>query len=217
MAQGRELADIEEKVQRGKRIDADDCIRLYASNDILAIGRMANLVRERLHGDRTYYIVNRHINYTNVCVNQCDFCAFHRSDGEPGAYTMSLSEILERARTAAEGITELHIVGGCHPELPYEYYRSMLSALHAVLPDVHLQALTAVEIAHLAGMANMSTREVLEDLKEAGLGSLPGGGAEIFAERVREMICPKKLPGDDWLRIHREAHELGMHTNATML
>ena len=215
---GSELADIEAKVRDGDRIDADDCIRLYASNDILAIGRMANLVRERLHGDRTYYIVNRHINYTNVCVNRCEFCAFHRSEGDPGAYTMSLTEILETAKAAAkDGIRELHIVGGCHPELPYEFYRAMLAALHAALPEVHLQAFTAVEIGHMAGMADMSTREALQDLQEAGLGSLPGGGAEIFAERVREMICPKKLSGDEWLRIHREAHELGMRTNATML
>ncbi len=218
MTPNRELADIEEKVRDGTRIDADDCIRLYASSDLLTIGRMANLVRERLHGDRTYYIVNRHINYTNVCVNRCDLCAFQRSEGEPGAYTMSLSEILETAKAAAgDGITELHIVGGCHPELPYEYYQSMLAALHAALPDVHLQAFTAAEIAHLASMASMSTKEVLQDLQRAGLGSLPGGGAEIFADRVRQLICSKKLRGDEWLRIHKEAHELGMHTNATML
>jgi aminodeoxyfutalosine synthase len=212
-----QLTDIEQKVRDGVRIDANDCIRLYASNDILATGRMANLVRERMHGDRTYYIVNRHINYTNVCVNQCDFCAFHRNEGDEGAYTMTLAEILERARSASEGITELHIVGGCHPVMPYEYHRSMLAALHAALPDVHLQAFTAVEIAHLADIEGLSTRRVLEDLQEVGLGSLPGGGAEIFAPRVREMICPKKLPGDDWLRIHKEAHELGIRTNATML
>lgn len=218
MTPNRELADIEEKVRDGTRIDADDCIRLYASSDLLAIGRMANLVRERLHGDRTYYIVNRHINYTNVCVNRCNLCAFQRSEGEPGAYTMSLSEILETAKAAAgDGITELHIVGGCHPELPYEYYQSMLAALHAALPDVHLQAFTAAEVAHLASMANMSTKEVLQDLQQAGLGSLPGGGAEIFADRVRQLICSKKLRGDEWLQIHKEAHELGMQTNATML
>ncbi len=213
-----DLADIQEKVEAGERISERDAVRLFDSNDLLAIGEMANLVRERLNGNRTYYVVNRHINPTNICLNRCDFCAFSRSEGEPGAYAMTPEEILEQARRSAQdGITELHLVGGLHPSLPYEYYRDLVARLHAELPEVHLQAFTVVEIAHFASLTGMATAQVLADLQDAGLGSLPGGGAEIFAQRVRRIICPRKLSGRDWLRIHREAHELGLHSNATML
>jgi aminodeoxyfutalosine synthase len=212
------LRDIREKVERGERLSVGDAVRLYASDDLIAIGKMANLVRERMHGDTTYYVVNRHINPTNLCVNRCRFCAFSRSPGETGAYAMALEEVLSRARDAADdGITELHIVGGLHPDLPYAYYRDIVSRLHEEFPGIHLQAYTAVEIAHFAGISGMSTREVLADLRSVGLGSLPGGGAEIFADRVRQVLCPEKLPAEDWLRIHGEAHELGLRTNATML
>ncbi|MFQ6130900.1 MAG: aminofutalosine synthase MqnE [Armatimonadota bacterium] len=213
-----ELGDIRRKVEAGRRISVEDAVRLYASHDLLEVGALANMVRERLNGDRTYYVVNRHINHTNVCVNRCRFCAFSRSPDEPGAYTLHLDQVLERARESAkEGITELHLVGGLHPDLPYSYYRDMIEALHAELPEVHLQAFTAVEIEYFGRLADMSTKETLADLKQVGLGSLPGGGAEVFAPRVRETICPRKLPGEDWLRIHREAHELGLRSNATML
>jgi aminodeoxyfutalosine synthase len=212
------LRDIEEKVERGERLSVSDAARLYASDDLIAIGKMANLVRERMHGDTTYYVVNRHINPTNLCVNRCRFCAFSRSPGEAGAYAMTLEEVRARAREAArEGITELHIVGGLHPDLPYEYYRDIVCRLHDEFPGVHVQAYTAVEIAHFARISGMSTREVLADLRSVGLGSLPGGGAEIFADRVRQALCPDKLPAEHWLRIHGEAHELGLRTNATML
>jgi len=211
------LHDIREKVEAGERLSVQDAVRLYESTDLLEVGALANLVRERLHGDRTYYVVNRHINHTNVCVNRCRFCAFSRSPGEPGAYALHLEQVLERARQAGDGITELHLVGGLHPDLPYSYYRDMIQAVHEELPAVHLQAFTAVEIEYLARLSGMTTRETLADLKEPGLGSLPGGGAEVFAPRVRGIICPDKLPGADWLRIHREAHELGLRSNATML
>lgn len=210
------LRDIREKVEAGERLSTDDARRLYAA-DVLAVGEMANLVRERMHGDATYYVVNRHINHTNICVNRCRFCAFSRSKGERGAYAMALDEVLSRARAAGGDVTEFHLVGGLHPDLPYEYYRDIIVHLHHEFPEVHLQAYTAVEIAHFATISGMSTREVLADLRDAGLGSLPGGGAEIFADRVRRILCPDKLPGDDWLRIHGEAHEVGLKTNATML
>ncbi|MBM3477297.1 MAG: aminofutalosine synthase MqnE, partial [Armatimonadetes bacterium] len=185
--------------------------------DILELGELANRVRERKNGNVTYFIVNRHINYTNICVNRCRFCAFSREQGAEGAYAMTVDEIVEAASCVPGRFTELHIVGGLHPDLPLSYYQEMLSALKAVLPEVHLQAFTAVEIAHMARLAGLSVRESLQRLIEAGLGSLPGGGAEVFATRVREAVCPVKLSGDDWLSVMRTAHHLGLRSNATML
>lgn len=202
----------------GERLSAEDGLRLYETSDLLAVGRLANELRERLNADRTHYVVNRHINYTNVCVNQCRFCAYFRPPGHAEAYTMSIDEIVAAALPGRdEGIAELHIVGGCHPDLPLEYYADMLSRLAAAMPEVHLQALTAVEIAHIAEVSGLSVAEVLSALKDAGLGSLPGGGAEVFSPRVRREVCPRKLPADGWLQVMREAHGLGLHSNATML
>ncbi|NOZ19616.1 MAG: aminofutalosine synthase MqnE [Planctomycetes bacterium] len=213
-----DLKHIEKKVENGERLTRDDGVALYASDDLFTIGRLANTVRERKNGNAAYYIVNHHINYSNVCRNQCRFCAFSRRDGEDGAYRMPLDEIYERADRAAEaGATELHIVGGCHPDLPYDYYRTMIAELHRHHPKIHLQAFTCVEIASLAEMSGRSAKEVLQDLQDAGLGSLPGGGAEIFADRVRHDLCPEKLPSQGWLDVARQAHELGIRTNATML
>ena len=205
------------KVGPGQRLSREDCLDLYHHGDILELGRLADLVRERKNGNRTYFIVNRHINYTNICGNRCRFCAFSRSPGEEGAYALSVKEITDRATSGDLRLTELHIVGGLHPDLPFSYYLDMLSALRAALPHVHLQAFTAVEIAHCAQMAGLSVRDALLRLREAGLGSLPGGGAEVFSPRVRELVCPAKLTGDEWLGIMREAHRLGLRSNATML
>lgn len=214
-----ELADIYHKVQENRRLTPEDGLRLYRSNDILAIGHMANIARERKNGDNAYYVVNVHINYSNICRNNCRFCAFSRRDAkEPGAYEMAMDEILERAEQVRElGATELHIVGGAHPTWPFSRYLEMIEMLHFFFPDVHLQAFTAVEIAHMADMANLSVRDVLQELKNAGLGSLPGGGAEVFSPRVRSLVCPDKLPGEKWLEVMREAHEIGFRSNATML
>jgi aminodeoxyfutalosine synthase len=213
-----EVSDIFDKVAAGERITPDDGLRLLACGDLAALGAMANVVRERLNGDRAYYVINRHINYSNICVNKCRFCAFSKSRGEPGAYEMGLDEIFRVARASlAEPITEFHIVGGLHPELPFDYYEDMLRGLKALAPDVHLQAFTAVEIAHIAERGGLSVREALERLRAAGLGSLPGGGAEVFSPRLRQELCPTKLPGDDWLAVMRTAHELGLRSNATML
>lgn len=212
------LRDIEERVLAGERVDRDDLARLYQSDDILGIGRMANFVRQAKNGNRTYFVVNLHINPTNICVNRCRFCAFSRSPGEDGAYVMPLEEIRRRAEAAVgTGITEVHIVGGLHPELPFDYYLDVLRTVREVLPDVHLQAYTAVEIAYFADISGLSLEKTLERLREAGLGSIPGGGAEVFAPRVRQEVCPRKISGERWLEVMRTAHSMGIRSNATML
>lgn len=214
-----DIGDIVEKVEQGTRLDFEDGVRLFASDDLLAIGWAANLVRRRMNGDRTYYIVNRHINYSNVCKNRCRFCAFRKNEGEQGAYTMSLNEVIRRAESVRQEIdfTELHIVGSLHPDLPFSYYVEMLYELKRRMPDVHIQSFTAVEIAHLAKIAGLSVRDTLVHLRDAGLGSLPGGGAEVFAPRVRQQLCAEKLSSDGWLDVMRTAHQLGIRSNATML
>ena len=212
------LSDIADQVARGERLSREDGLRLMTSPHLAALGALANLVRERRHGNRAYYIVNRHINYTNICVNRCRFCAFSRSEGEPGAYLLSVEECLAKAESFRGGeVSEFHIVGGLHPTLGLDYYTDLLSTLRARFPGVHLQALTAVEVAHIAKVAGISVRACLERLREAGLGSLPGGGAEVFAPRVREQLCPQKLPGSDWLEVMRTAHSLGIRSNCTLL
>ena len=214
----KKLSDIQRKVEEGHRLSFEDGIYLSESPDLLAIGRMANIVRERKNGDKAFYIINGHINHTNVCVSQCRFCAFSRLDGEEGGYTMSSDEVMQKAEEAhADAISELHIVGGLHPDLPYEYYRGIISALHERFPQTHLQAFTAVEISYLAELSSLSVVETLKDLKAAGLGSLPGGGAEIFDEEIRRKICPDKISGKKWLEVMESAHELGIRSNATML
>ena len=213
-----DVVDIFDKVVAGERITPDDGLRLLACGDLAALGAMANLVRERLNGDRTYYVVNRHINYSNICVNACRFCAFSRKRGDAGAYEMTLDEIFRTAqKSLVEPITEFHIVGGLHPTLPFSFYEEMLRGLKAIAPDVHLQAFTAVEIAHIAARGGLSVRETLQRLRAAGLGSIPGGGAEVFAPALRRALCPTKLSGEDWLDVMRTAHTLGVRSNATML
>lgn len=212
------LDAVEEKVRAGERLDADDGLALLRSDDLLRVGSLADLARERAAGDLVYFINNRHINHTNVCGNRCEFCAFSAVEGEEGAYTMTLDEVLERARASLEhGITELHIVGGEHPSLPYEYYLEMISALHGLDPDVHIQAFTASEISYFAKLSGQTVEEVLLEMKQAGLGSMPGGGAEIFSERVRRQVCSRKISGEGWLEVMRTAHGVGINSNATML
>lgn len=212
------LEEIYAKIKEGERLSRNDGIRLFQSNDLLSIGKMSNLIRERKNGKKTYFIVNRHINHTNICINRCKLCAFGRDSDNPGAYVMSLDEIEAKASaSASSNISEIHIVGGLHPDLKLDYYVEMMQRIRRVLPGVIIQSLTAVEIDYLAQMHNLTHREVLTTLREAGLDSLPGGGAEIFAPRVREIICNKKIGGEKWLAVHQAAHELGMRTNATML
>lgn len=211
------ISDIAEKVEAQVRLSKEDGIRLFGCDDLHAVGHLAHKARLAINGRKTHYIINFHINYSNVCGNACRFCAYSRRDGEPGGYTMTADEVLASARTAAPETTEFHIVGGCHPTLPFEYYEEILSRLHDEFPDVHLQALTAVEIEHIARQAGLTVTDTLVRLRGAGLGSLPGGGAEVFDPRVRKKVCPEKLSGEGWLKVMREAHGLGIRSNATML
>ncbi len=212
------LNSIAEKVLNRQRLDGNDALTLYRSPDILAIGWLANHVRERLHGDHTYFNVNRHINPTNVCVAACRLCAFGRKKDAPGAYTMALEEAWQTAASGySEAVTEFHIVGGLHPDLPFQYFLDLVSGLKQRFPNVHLKAFTMVEVAYLAKRAKLSIRETLQQLKTAGVDSLPGGGAEIFADRIRHIICDHKIDGDQWLETARTAHQLGLRSNATML
>lgn len=213
-----EIADIGEKVLQGERLSREDGVRLYNTKDILALGYLADVVRRRKNGDRTYFIVNRHINHTNVCENLCKLCAFGREAGHPKAFTLSLDEIEAKAlATRGERISEIHIVGGLNPDLKLDYYVEMLRRVRRALPGVVIQSFTAVEVDYLARVHDMTVEEVLATLQDAGLDSLPGGGAEVFSPRVRELICPKKISGERWLEVHEAAHRLGMRTNATML
>ena len=212
------LRPIADKVLAAERLSFDEGVALYRSNDLLSIGYLANHVREKLHGKRTYFNVNRHINPTNICVARCRLCAFGRQPDAPGAYAMALEEAFQTAgQNWTEAVTEFHIVGGMHPDLPFEYYLDLLRGLKQRFPSVHLKAFTAVEIAYFARLTRLSIREILEKLKGAGLGSLPGGGAEIFAPEVRRVICDHKIGAYTWLKVHRTAHEMGLHSNATML
>jgi aminodeoxyfutalosine synthase len=214
----RRLESIHEKVMASARLDFDDGLVLYRTGDILAVGWLANHVRERMHGDKTYFNVNRHINPTNVCVAACRLCAFGRKKDSPGAYTMALDEAFETAASGySEAVTEFHIVGGLHPDLPFQYFLDLVSGLKQRFPQVHLKAFTMVEVAYLAKRAKLSIAETLQQLKSAGVDSLPGGGAEIFADRVRHIICDHKIDGDQWLETARLAHNMGLRSNATML
>lgn len=213
-----ELADIKEKVLAGERLSKEDGLRLYRSNNLLAIGYLADIVRKRKNGDKTYFIVNRHINHTNVCENLCKLCAFGRKADAPGAFTLTLDEVEAKAKECnGLKVSEIHIVGGLNPELKLDYYVEMLKRVRRAAPGAVIQSFTAVEIDYLARTHNIPVRDVLLELQRAGLDSLPGGGAEIFSQRVRDKICEKKISGQRWLEVHEVAHSIGMRTNATML
>jgi aminodeoxyfutalosine synthase len=212
------LRTIQDKVSAGVRLSEEDALALFLSRDIHAVGEMADLANRRVNGDRVYFIVNRHINPTNICVNRCKFCAFSKSGEEPLAYTMTLDEILSRAEEARyQNATELHVVGGLHPDLPFDFYLRMLRALRERFPEMHIQAFTAVEIDYFSQITGLPLEEVIVQLKDAGLGSLPGGGAEIFDPEIRNRICPEKITGDRWLEIMEKVHNAGLRSNATML
>lgn len=217
---------IRAKVLGGQRLTLDDGKVLYETDDLWSVLELAKIVRDRMHPGVAYYNINRHLNYSNVCALSCKFCEFARKKGEEGEYTRDLEYIIEQGRKAVEsGATEFHIVGGLNPYLPFEYYTDMLKALREVAPGVHLKAFTAVELVHLARIAKVYKRDdtkagvrwVLERLKEAGLGSLPGGGAEVFDERVHKEAFKTKIGAHEWLDVHLVAHELGLNTNCTML
>ena len=212
------LKPIAEKVLAGERLSMEDGIALYRSPDLLAVGWLANYVREERHGNITYYNINRHINPTNVCVAHCKLCAFGRDPNAPGAYTFALEEIYERAEQGVrEGATEFHIVGGLHPDLSFDHYLEMVRGLKQRCPTVHIKAFTMVEVHYFSRIAKLSIEEVLCKMKEAGVDSCPGGGAEIFHPRVRKIICDHKTSGQMWLNTAKKAHEAGLRSNATML
>jgi len=212
------LGGILDKIKANERLTLDDGAALYRSNDILALGYLANLVRERKNGNNAYFIYNQHINYSNICTNLCKFCAFGKDASSPQAYEMTIDDIRQKVRERLdEPITEIHMVGGIHPDLPFSYYLEALAAIKEVRPEVHIQAFTCVEIAHLAGIAKLSVVEALKELMVAGLGSIPGGGAEVFSPRIRAKTCEKKLSGEGWIEVAKTAHRLGLQSNATML
>src|SRR5580658_9373404 len=212
------LRPIADKVLAGDRLSFDDGIALYRTSDLLALGWLANSVREQRHGNVCYFNINRHINPTNVCVAHCKLCAFGRDPNAPGAYTFALEEIWQRAEQGVrEGATEFHMVGGLHPDLPFEYFLDLMRGLKQRCPSVHLKAFTMVEVGYFARIAKLSIRDTLLALQKAGVDSLPGGGAEIFHPRVRKVICDHKTSGQQWLSIARTAHQIGLRSNATML
>ena len=213
------LVPIGEKVEEGERLTREDGLALFASSDLLTIGKLADLANRRRNGDRVYFAANQHLNPTNVCIlrHTCVFCSFARIPKEDGAYTRTLDEVYAEADAARANPTREFHMGGLHPKLRLEYYLEMFRGLKARHPQVMIKALTAVEVAHLARIEGMKVVEVLKAMKEAGVDTLPGGGAEVFSPAARATIADRKLTGEEWLAVHREAHQLGIPSNCTML
>lgn len=212
------LLPIVEKVEQGERLSFEEGMLLYHTPDLNTLMRLANLVRERKHGDRTFFVHSLRLEFTNICYVGCTFCAFAARKGDPRAWDYDAETVVEKVREKWEpGITELHMSSGHHPNRPWSYYPEMVRKLRETFPTLQVKAFTAAEIEHLSKIAKKPTLEVLRELKEAGLAALPGGGAEIFADRVRRQIAKNKVKAEKWLQIHREAHSLGIRTNATML
>jgi aminodeoxyfutalosine synthase len=214
-----DLGDIYRKVMAGERLSVEDGVRLYQSPNLAYVGHMANAVRERMHGQTAFYVRNQHINYTNICQKDCKFCSFYAKKGGPEAYVLSPEDIAEKVRAYLDlPVTEIHMVGGIHPRLPYSYYLDVLQAIKVVRPTVHIKAWTMVELAQIHKVSPFEALEdTLHDLKRAGLGSCPGGGAEVLSDRVHEELFGKKIDSEEWLDIARVAHRCGLRSNATML
>lgn len=209
---------LKKKIETGCRVDDGEALQLFACNDLLAIGELAALANRRQNGEKVYFNTNRHINYTNICVNRCTFCAFSKGVEDEGCYTLALNDILQKcAEAAAAGATEIHMVGGLHPDLPFDFYLEMLAAIRADNPGLHVKAFTAVEIDYFAQLTGQPVATVIAELRDAGLGSMPGGGAEILRKEVRDRICPEKISGERWLEVIETVHRAGLKTNATML
>ncbi len=219
LASDKSLFPIIDKVLSGSRLTFEDGVKLFNTNDLITLGTLANYVTEKRNGRYAYFVINRQINPTNVCSLECKFCAFATIDkNDPKAYEMSLDEIVEKARYAVEnGASEVHIVGGLHPDWSFDDYKSIISVLRENFPKLHIKAFTAVEIDYLSKLSGKSYEEVLIELKDVGLNSLPGGGAEIFSPKVRRIIAPEKIGWKKYLEIHKTAHRLGLHSTATML
>jgi len=211
------LDGVREKVLTGKRLSFEDGVALYKSHDLLALGSLANHVRERRHGDAAYFVWNTHINHTNVCAATCDFCAFAAKKGDPRGYTMGLDEIFRNVASLPDPVREVHIVGGLHPDLPWSYFTDMMKGIKSARPGIHIKAFTAVEVFFFHRLYRKTVAQILAELREAGLDSMPGGGAEIFAKETRDKIIQGKADAEQWLDVMREAHRQGIPTNATML
>jgi aminodeoxyfutalosine synthase len=215
---GSDLLDIAEKVERGERLSYDDGLRLYRTPNLTAVGYLANLVRERKHGKKTYYVKNQHINYTNICNKFCKFCSFYAKKGGPAPYQMDLAEVKRRLEWHLDvPITEVHMVGGINPRLPYQYYLDLVKMVKETRPGVHVKAFTAVEIVEIARQGKVTVEQALRDLMDAGLDSLPGGGIEVLSDRVHHELFGKKLNGEEWKEVARAAAKLGLKQYATML
>ena len=208
--------NISEKVLNFEPLDFESALRLYREGDLFFLGELARRVKEKIHGKKYYYTINRHINYTNICVINCKFCGYHKRPGEEGGYTLSIDEILKNLKTTPN-LKEVHIVGGLNPALPYEYYVELIQKIRDSFPKIHIRAYTCVEIDWLSRISKKSIEEVLRELKEAGLNSIPGGGAEVFSERIRAELYPAKISSERWIEIAKTAHKLGIPTNATIL
>jgi aminodeoxyfutalosine synthase len=211
------LEGVRERVLEGRRLSVEDGVALYRTHDLLALGSLANHVREKRHGDVAYFVRNTHINHTNVCVATCDFCAFAAKPGDPRGYTMGLEEIFRNVESLPKAVREVHIVGGLHADLPWSYFLDMMKGIKRIRPDIHVKAFTAVEVFFFHRLYRKTVAEVLAELKDAGLDSMPGGGAEIFAKETRDKIIQGKADARQWLDVMREAHRQGIPTNATML
>ncbi|MCX6341997.1 MAG: CofH family radical SAM protein [Fimbriimonadales bacterium] len=215
---GTDLMDIYRKVDLGERLSFEDGMRLYATPNLTAVGYMANIVRERRHGAKTYFVANQHINYTNICNKFCKFCSFYAKKGGPAPYEMNMDQVRERLGWHRDvDLTEIHMVGGINPRLPYSYYMDLIRTVKEVRPEVHVKAFTAVEITEIARQGNCTVEQALADLMEAGLDSLPGGGIEILSDRVHQELFGKKLNGEEWKDVARAAAKLGLKQYATML
>ncbi|MCC6347625.1 MAG: aminofutalosine synthase MqnE [Nitrospirales bacterium] len=212
---------LKQKVLTGKRLTGEEAVALFRSDDLFTLGRLADHVAQQKNGKYAYFVANRHINPTNLCINRCAFCAFSRSRGEEGAYELTIEEMLRKLEeghnAGGDRLSEVHIVGGLHPDWPFGQYLDMIAAIRERFPALAIKAFTAVEIDHMAKISGMSVEETLAALKRCGLDLMPGGGAEIFAEEVRAVLCPEKIPGVRWLEIMEAAHTAGIKTNATML
>ena len=211
------LEPVREKVLAGRRLGFEDGLALYRTHDLLGLGALANHAREEKHGDAAYFVWNTHVNHTNVCVATCDFCAFAAKSGEARAYTMSVDDVVRRVESLSKNVREVHVVGGLHPDLPFSYFTDMLNGIKQARPDIHVKAFTAVEVFFFHRLYRKSVEQVLAELKAAGLDSMPGGGAEIFAKETRNRIIKGKADAAQWLDVMRTAHRLGIPSNATML
>ncbi|MDY6972368.1 MAG: radical SAM protein, partial [Thermodesulfobacteriota bacterium] len=213
-----QLKSIYQKVQSGERLGLDDGLVLYRSPDLIGVGNLADFVRKKLHGQTTYYVYNQHLNYTNVCINRCLFCAYSRDEGEEGAFTLTIEEVEQRIRSRLhEPICEVHIVGGLNPALPFSFYLDLLGIVRQMRPEATIKAFTPVEIDFFSRISGLGIREVLAKLKASGLSMMPGGGAEVLSERIHKKLYPKKIGPERWLEVVRTAHETGIATNASML